>query len=276
MAARLLAVVASVWIAAAGAEEAPSPRGKVTPPPISDPVAPTPEKSNPDGTGRFSSRLVVVRDDFIARAQAKIVEQTASSGNKTRLKRPWPPEFSVTGKYAGIWLFEPNGDRAPTHAWQDVDASGPSGYASERIGYCRDSRRACERWFETGRFHSRRPIDGVHRLAYRQWMDRVTEEPCTSSGDFRPSLAPVKATLSATAQGGAKTESIRMALFVLLNPCGEVRDALVVESSPRIPTLEPIVVEWALHMRSQTTIETFGTLHSRGAAARLPFTLSVE
>lgn len=264
----------AAWAASAGAASSPPP---LPPAPPSPPATYT-------GTGAFVSRLSLANDDFVARTyeaglRARFADSpTADADVRAALDNAaaasslaYPHMTWDDGEFAGSWTFvqAPEGG-PPTRAWRDIDRSGADGYAAERIGYCRDSREACEAWFKTARDRAPRPRPGTSHRAYAEWTNRVIEEPCQPGADHRPSLAPLQARM---ARSGI--EKAQVSLLMLLNPCGEVRD-LSVEASSSNRDIDRAAIQWALSARFPSVIQSLGSLGRRGTLGRLPFSFTLD
>ena len=252
--------------------------GVASPPP--PPPEPAPEFS---GIGTFESRLApTVKGDFIARAyeaglRARLAE---ASGSNIKVKGSiaadghgplaHPEADLADGEFAGRWEFEAPDGGLPTRAWRNIDHSVEAGYAAERIGYCKGSRKACNAWFETGRYRSRAPRYSAGRRAYAEWTNRVMEEPCSPGAEYRPSMVPLQTTMSRSG-----LEKADVALLVLLNPCGDVREASFITSS-RNRDVDRAAIQWARGARFVSELQKLGTLGRRGTLGRLPFSFSTE
>lgn len=246
-------------------------------PPPPPPPPPPPDGPVHTGIGRFESRLVIVEDDLIARLyeqalrirfpsaeQAYLVRQLlqspAAHGDQAAYGRA---EFE-TGEYAGGWQFLSPDGGPPTRAWRDIDRSGDQGFDAERIGYCRGEASDCERWFAEGRHRTPRP--GVAGRAQVEWKNRVMGEACPPQPAYRPDLAPVQ-----SAVGRAALPKTRVELVVLLNPCGEVRDAMF-RTSSRNREVDRALISWA----RRAVLPQAQGLKPEGGYGLLPFDLEVE
>lgn len=249
-------------------------------PPTASPV-PESEKAAVAGIGTFSSRLVVVEDDLVARAyeaglRMKFADNPTAEADvsaalahaSTSMFLPYlNPRFEA-GEFAGTWEFiQAKEGGLPKRAWRDIGASSIEGYAAERIGYCRDTREACTAWFEAGRHRSPRPHRSESGRAYTQWSNRVLEEPCRLQADHRPGTSPLGAAIARS--GIEKTE---LMMLVLLNPCGDVRD-LSIETSSGNRDVDRAAARWARGARFVSTLQKLGSLGRRGTVGRIPFSL---
>lgn len=257
-----------------------APVGAASPPTASP--APESEKAIPGGIGTFSSRLVVLEDDLVARAyeaglrMALADDSTAEADVSAALAHaatsmflPYVNPRIEAGDFAGNWEFiQAKEGGLPKRAWRDIDASSIDGYAAERIGYCKDTREACMVWFEDGRNRSPQPRRSDGGRAYTEWSNRVMEEPCRLQADHRPGTSPLGAAIARS--GIEKTELIMM---LLLNPCGEVRDVSIVTSSG-VRDVDYVAARWARGARFVSTLQKLGSLGRRGTVARIPFSLS--
>lgn len=231
------------------------------------------------GIGEFSSRLVRVEDDVIRHRYEDIVRARyadapdAAEQVRRTLRTPTTADGRLTitrgqitrGEFAGDWQFGAPAEGWPTVAWQDIDRSDAAGYAAERIGYCLGSDEACAAWFDAGRHHAPQPASDAGALAQQQWRQRVMREPCTPVAAHRPSLAPIE-----SAVGQAGLPPTRLAIGVLLNPCGAVRAAWVMESS-RNRQVDRAAVAWA---RRLVMPEAVSGLDGVGMTGKLPMQVS--
>jgi len=265
--ARMAAALCVALAAAASAQAFPAP------------PAPPPAPAEDTGVGEFSSRLIRVEADVIRRRYEDIVRARyadapdAAEQVRSALRAPTTADGRPTitrgriahGGFAGDWQFGATADGWPTVAWRDIDRSDATGYVAERIGYCVGSDGACAAWFEAGRHRAPQPAAAGGDLAQRQWRQRVLREPCAPLAAHRPSLAPVE-----SAVGQANLPPTPLAVGVLLNPCGEVRAAWVMESS-RNRQVDRAAVAWARRLVMPEAIEGLGGI---GATGRLPMHVS--
>ncbi len=284
-----LPAMLAVLLASPAAAQAASP----APPPA--PAPPTPPKTLPMSIGRFESRLTMVEDDLIVRAYTQSLRaQLAAEARTSTAPSRDAPDADVEsrvrgvlaapligdrflqyaygtiaeGEFEGKWWFI-SGDRGlPTRAWRDIDRSGAHGYAAERIGYCRDTREACDLWFEDARHRSRQPPSSAGWRAETEWYNRVQQEPCRPGPDRQPNLAPLQ-----HAMGASGLETAEVVLQLLLNPCGEVRDAGILASS-RNRDVDRAALRWVRGARFSETAAREG--RGRGVIGRLPFRFSLE
>jgi TonB family protein len=245
---------------------------------------PPPTIQGHTGTGAFSSRLVIVKDDLVARAyQAGLRARFATSptvdadvsGVLESIANGVPLPYSnvdfLEGDFAGTWEFiDPPNDEQPMRAWRNIDRSDVDGYSAERIGYCRDSRVDCTAWFEAGRHRSASPQASAGDKAEAEWKSRVMQEPCQPNTELRPGLVSLQ---SVIARSGM-TEA-RVVLLLLLNPCGEVRDASVAVSS-RDRNVDSAAIRWARRARFVSTVQDLASFGNSGVLAKLPFSFTIE
>lgn len=269
------------WFACAVLAVCVAPVGAASPPAS---PAPQSEKAVPGGIGTFSSRLVVLEDDLVARAyeaglrMALADDSTAEADVSAALAHaatsmflPYLNARFEAGEFTGTWEFiQAREGGLPKRAWRNIDASSIDGYAAERIGYCKDTREACMAWFEDGRNRSPQPRRSDGGRAYTEWSNRVMEEPCRLQADHRPGTSPLGAAIARS--GIEKTELIMM---LLLNPCGEVRDVSIVTSSG-VRDVDYVAARWARGARFVSVLQDLGTLGRRGALSLLPFSFSNE
>ena len=228
------------------------------------------------GTGSFSSRLVTVQDELIARVYKaslqeryagisgaeQIAESTYESA-KTAKVLPYSFGQIAEGEYAGRWQFIAPKGGVPTLAWREIDRSSAKGYDAERIGYCRGKEKSCNAWFEAGRHLSRAPDQSAGMVALAEWRNRVMEEPCKARSEYRPSQARMQA---AIASSGMDTAEVFVT--VLTNPCGDVRQASIAKSSRR-HIIDHAALEWVSNARFP---ETSKLSSGRGTLGIMPFT----
>lgn len=197
------------------------------PPPPSGPVY--------TGIGSLESRLVIVQDDLIVRLyeqglRVRFPDPKDADAIRNLLTTPivhgeqaaYGLATFDTGEFIGGWQFLSPEGGLPTRAWRDVDSSGENGFQAERIGYCSGEHAACERWFDSGRHRASRPPADVGERAGAEWKNRVMQEPCERVPTHMPSLAPLQ-----RAASEAELPRTEVALLLLQNPCGEVRDAVI-------------------------------------------------
>ncbi|MFZ5636388.1 MAG: hypothetical protein ACOY82_07335 [Pseudomonadota bacterium] len=270
---RGLARAALPWLCAVSAAAQAASAGPPPPPtPSEGPIY--------TGMGRFESRLVIVQDDLLVRLYEQalrirfpkaedagivrqLLETPAAHGDQAAYGRA---EFQ-TGEYAGGWQFLSPDGGPPTRAWRDIDRSGEQGFDAERIGYCRGDVGDCERWFAEGRHRTPRPRPEVAERAQVEWKNRAMQEACTPMPAYRPNLAPVQ-----SAVGRAALPSTRVELLVLLNPCGEVRDAMFRTSSGH-RDVDRALLSWA--RRAVLPQDAQGS-KVEGGYGLLPFELQAE
>lgn len=269
-------VAAALCVALVAAASAQVPSAQTAPP---SPPAPPTMPAEDTGVGAFSSRLVRVEDDVIRRRYEDIVRARyadapdAAEQIRRTLRTPTTADGRLTiargqitrGEFAGDWQFGAPAEGWPTVAWQDIDRSDAAGYAAERIGYCLGSDDACAAWFDAGRHRAPMPAAETGTLAQQQWRQRVMREACTPVAAHRPSLAPLE-----SAVGQAGLPPTRLAIGVLLNPCGEVRAAWVMESS-RNRQVDRAAVAWAQRLVMPEAVSGLG---GTGTTGKLPMQVS--
>lgn len=255
--------------------------------------------------GKFDSRLVHVHDDLIARVYAQAlrerfveeairekllaestdedvaetdevevdeavvearVRQTLAAANADGEPR-YPKATVTTEAYAGQWTFADLRDGAPTRAWRDIDRSDDGPYDAERVGYCRGDGKSCEAWFEAGRHRAPEPHHSIGTRARFEWENRVMREPCTPGPEYRADMEPLQRAITNSGRTKAQLE-----MFVLLNPCGEVRDAGFLKSS-RDRDIDRAALRWVEQARFVSKVQATGGYGTQG---RLPFVFSTE
>lgn len=265
-------------VAAASAQAPPAPRAPPDPP---SPSAPAATSAGDAGVGAFSSRLIRVENDFIRRRYEDIVRARYADAPdgaqqvRRTLRTPTTADGRpmlargqiASGEFAGDWQFGAPAEGWPTVAWQDIDRSDAAGYAAERIGHCLGSDDACAAWFDAGRHRAPMPAAEAGTLAQQQWRQRVMREPCTPVAAHRPSLAPLQ-----SAVGQAGLPPTPLAVGVLLNPCGEVRAAWIMESSGH-RQVDRAAVGWARRLVMPEAITGPGGI---GMTGKLPMRVSGE
>lgn len=252
-----------------------------------EPVAASPTPlDTPLPEARFSSRLILTDAEEIARIHASRPRQRFASAAafEAALRAPLRPDHPEAdldgpdavveieeGEFSGRWRFERAADGTLVRAWRDIDhvARGVPGemqtYVAERWGYCSESRSACEAWFERGRHRAAKPRNTMAAIAHLQWRERTLQETCTPGPKYRP---PLDAIERAFARSRLTTTTV--VLQVVLNPCGEVRDAEI-ETGSGDSAIDRMFVAWALRSRIP-----FGPRQSpagMGAIGRLPISL---
>lgn len=256
--------------------------------------------------GKFESRLIPVHDDLIARVYAQALRErfVQEAIDEKRLLEPLDedeaapdeiaideaavevrvrqtlaassaggephyPEATVTaGEYAGQWTFADHRDGAPTRAWRDIDRSGAGPYDAERLGYCRGDEKSCEVWFEEGRHRAPEPNDFRSTRAKHEWENRVMREPCTPGPEYRPGLESLQRAITDSGRTEAQLE-----MGLLLNPCGEVREAFFLKSS-RDRAIDRAALRWVEQARFVSMVQTTGGGY--GMRGRLPFVFSTK
>jgi hypothetical protein len=267
-----LPLVCAIAFAARAASSGPPP-----PPP------PPPPQEAPlySGLGHFEARLQTVEDDLVARlyertlrarfpadASGDAMVRTLLQAAQVRSGEPAYRHASIeTGEFAGNWEFIASGGGLPTRAWRDIDRSGETGYDVERIGYCRGGDDACGAWFASGRHRAPRPRLASGDRAEAEWINRVMQEPCDRQAEYRPSLAPLQAAVAR-----AYLAPTDVALRLLHNPCGEVRDVGILQGS-RNRDVDRALMTWA---RKAVLPEAVRDSGGRGAVSLLPFRLYAE
>lgn len=250
-----------------------------------EPVAASPTPLDaPLPEARFSSRLILTDAEDIAKIHTSRPMQRFSSAAafEAALRAPLRPDSRASeldepdavveieeGEFAGRWRFERGADGTLVRAWRDIDhvARGVPGemqtYVAERWGYCSESRSACEAWFERGRHRAAKPRNTMAAIAHLQWRERTLQETCTPGPKFRP---PLDAIERAIARSGLTTATV--VLRLVLNPCGDVRDADI-ETGSGDSAIDRMFVAWALRSRMPLGPRPAG----RGAIGRLPISL---
>lgn len=257
------------------------------------PAQPRAEQEADNDVGTFESRLVILKgDDLVARAylqalRTRFAEEDededeerggALDGHEQEVRRSldmsartralqYPEAALASGEYYGRWVFEPNNGSLPVKAWRDIDHSSVLGYSSERIAYCAEAPHVCQSWFEEGRHRSREPLtlSGNARL---QWENRVFAEPCRKRDDYHPPQDELQAALLSSDLNEAWVE-----LFVVLNPCGEVRDVSISRSS-RNRDIDRAAIKWVRNGIFAARVQALGG--GRGTTGRIPVNLVRE
>ena len=246
------------------------------------PPPPPPPPAGPvyTGVGSFESRLVTVQDDLIVRLyeqslHARFPDPKDAITIRHSLTTPTvhgeQPAYGLatfdTGEFAGRWQFLSPEGGLPTRAWRDVDRSGAHGFQAERIGYCSGEAGACERWFDTGRHRTPRPSFDAGERAAAEWKNRVMQEPCERVPSHMPSLAPLQRAVAA-----AELPTTKVALLLLQNPCGEVRDAMIHSGSGN-RGVDRALLQWAKRV---ILPQDGGGTKVEGGYGLLPIVLSSE